>query len=168
VNAYGHSKVVGENLVNLLRSQRIPTAIARLSNVYGSVNDHSDRVVPAFVGAALRGLPLRVEGASCSFDFTHIDDVADGLFRICQHLEQTRTSLPPVQFVSGISTPLSSLATMIVRESGSSSIVEVGRPREFDVSAFSGSPLRAKDLLKWTPNVDLLTGLRRLIHDFRL
>jgi UDP-glucose 4-epimerase len=166
VNVYGHSKVVGENLVNLLRSQRIPTAVARLSNVYGAVNDHADRVIPAFVRAALRGSALRVEGEGCSFDFTHVTDVADGLLKICQHLDNNRTSLPPIQFVSGISTTLGSLASTIVRESRSSSAVEVGLPREFDVSSFSGSPLRAKELLEWSPSVDLLTGLRRLVHDF--
>jgi UDP-glucose 4-epimerase len=38
--------------------------------------DHHDRVVPAFVRAAVSGQPLRVEGADHTFDFTHVDDTA--------------------------------------------------------------------------------------------
>ncbi|MEZ4462644.1 MAG: NAD(P)-dependent oxidoreductase [bacterium] len=79
VNIYGRSKVAGEMLVETARREGLRACTIRLSNVFGSVHDHADRVVPAFARAAAQGSPLRVDGAEHTFDFTHTDDVAAGI-----------------------------------------------------------------------------------------
>ena len=78
INVYGRSKVEGERLVNEAIGRGLRAATVRLSNVYGSVDDHADRVIPAFARAAVSGTTLRVDGAECAFDFTHIDDTIPG------------------------------------------------------------------------------------------
>ena len=59
----------------------------RLSNVYGSVDDHEDRVVPAFARAAAFGDELRVQGEENTFDFTYIDDVARGIVLLAEFVD---------------------------------------------------------------------------------
>ena len=84
VNTYGRSKVEGERMVEAAKTEGLRAAIIRLSNVFGSTTDHADRVVPAFARAAARGLPLRVEGAEHTFDFTHMDDVTRGILALVE------------------------------------------------------------------------------------
>ncbi len=60
---YGETKVAAEKMLLNAKHQGINAGIVRLSNIYGSYTDYSDRVVPAFVRAAITGAPLNVEGA---------------------------------------------------------------------------------------------------------
>lgn len=164
VNVYGRSKAEGERLV---AASGLRHAILRLSNVYGSPRDHVDRVVPAFVRAALSNAPLRVDGTDNTFDFTHITDVVDGIARVVKRLEAGSSTLPPIHFVSGTSTTLGRLATDVVRLAGSVSPILVGPARNFDVSRFVGDPSRARELLDWRPMTPLHAGLTHLIEATR-
>lgn len=163
LNVYGRAKVIGEVTV---ANADLCTAIVRLSNVYGSTDDHVDRVVPAFVRAATSGAPLRVEGAAHAFDFTHVDDVVDGLLRIVAAIGDGER-LPPIQLVTGVSTTLGALATLAIELAGSNSVAVEAPPRTFDVTSFVGDGTRAHRLLGWEPRVALRQGLRRLVDETR-
>jgi nucleoside-diphosphate-sugar epimerase len=56
---------------------------------------------------------------------------------------------------------------MAIRIAGTSSRIHLAPPRTFDVSRFFGTRDRAGTLLNWEPKVSLITGLTRLIADFR-
>jgi len=165
VNIYGHSKVAAEKLVADAGRAGLPVAIVRLSNVYGRTTDHADRVVPAFARAAANGTPLRVEGASDRFDFTHLDDVVRGL--VC---EVERLGLgdapPPLHFVSEQPTTLRELAELAVALAGTRASIVAGPERDYDVARFYGCGERARQHLGWSPRVALRDGLARLIRDF--
>lgn len=166
VNVYGRSKVAGEQLCALAREAGLRTAIARLSNVYGSVHDHADRVVPAFVRAALAGRSLRLDGAESTFDFTHVDDAADGIARMVDALARERR-LPPIHFTTGVATSLEALAAMVIRTCGASAVTELAPARRFDVATFVGDPGRAESILGWRATTPLQAGIARLASDFR-
>ena len=166
VNIYGRSKVEGERLVDDGRSRGVRTATVRLSNVYGRARDHADRVIPAFLRAAISGTPLRVDGAQCTFDFTHIDDTIRGMVAVVDRLAKGH-GLPPVHLVTGRPTTLGELAGLAVALVGGRTSITESRPRSFDVARFRGSPERARKLLGWTPRVDLRDGLERLLRDLR-
>ena len=166
VNGYGRSKVAGEALVLGARATGLRTAVVRLSNVYGSAGDHVDRVVPAFVRAALAGQPLRVEGATNTFDFTHLDDAVAGLRAIMRALERGET-LPPLHLLTGRSTSLGELAALVLELTGSRSPLTEAPSRTFDVSTFHGDPTRAADALGWRAAVPLRDGVARLVADLR-
>ncbi|EYF00501.1 NAD-dependent epimerase/dehydratase family protein [Chondromyces apiculatus] len=167
LNVYGGSKVMGERLVGNARAAGLRGAVVRLSNVYGSAADHPDRVVPAFARSALRGVPLRVDGAGNTFDFTHLDDTTRGLLALVQALESGEAALPPIHLVTGVPTTLGALASLAVSLAGTTADALEAPPRSFDVARFYGHPGRAKEVLGWEPQVALRDGLARLIEELR-
>ena len=166
VNVYGRSKVEGERLMEEARAGGLRTAVVRLSNVYGSALDHADRVVPAFARAAAEGSAIRIDGAECTFDFTHIDDTVRGMVAAMDRLDAGET-LPPVHLLTGAPTTLRELAEMAMTVAGRSVPVVEAPPRPFDVSRFHGDPSRAREVLGWEPRVGLREGLERLDRDLR-
>jgi UDP-glucose 4-epimerase len=167
VNIYGRSKLAGEQLVEEAQRDGIRACTIRLSNVFGSIADHSDRVVPAFARAAALGHELRVDGAEHMFDFTHVDDVARGIVALTELLASDCSVPPPIHFVSGISTTLAELAQLSIRIAQSGATIRQAIPRDFDVARFVGDPTRASCLLHWRSQLDLEKGLAAMIQAFR-
>jgi nucleoside-diphosphate-sugar epimerase len=167
LNVYARSKVDAELLVEKAREAGLRTAIVRFSSVYGSADDHVDRIVPAFVSAAVRGGDLRVDGLGCEFDFTHIDDVAIGISRMINALITGESRLPPLHLVSGRSVSLLQLANLANEIGGGNGRIVASTPRDFDVFKFVGSPDRARRLLGWKATTELRSGVARLARDFR-
>ena len=76
---YGILKLAGEWLVkDYSRRTNLSYTIIRPSAVYGPL-DVEDRVISKFILRAMRGDPLRVNGAGETLDFTFVDDAADGI-----------------------------------------------------------------------------------------
>jgi nucleoside-diphosphate-sugar epimerase len=167
VNVYGRSKLEGEQLVVAAQRDGVRACTIRLSNVFGALEDHADRVVPAFARAAALGRELRVDGADHTFDFTHIDDVTRGIVALAELLSAREDVPPPIHFVSGTPTMLGELAAAAIRIAGTGASVRHAPPRTFDVARFVGNSARARALLGWSPRVGLEEGLTRLIHAFR-
>ena len=166
INVYGRSKVAAERLVAHARSAGLHTQIVRYANVYGSIDDHPDRVVPAFTRAAAQGGLLHVRGAENAFDFTHVDDVAHGTARLVAALLAGERDLPPVHFATGEPTTLRALARHAHRlGSGRARLVEEPTV-DGTVARFWGDPARARSLLGWTASISLEEGLRAMIDGF--
>ncbi len=166
-NVYARSKVEVERLTDAARADGMTTAILRFSNVFGDTLDHADRVVPAFARAAATGGTVRVDGADCTFDFTHVSDVSDGILRVVNLLSAGERALPPIHFVSGRQTSLGQLADLAVRLGSDVRRVEAPA-RSFDVHRFCGDPRRAEALLGWRAATPLESGFARLMEAYRV
>ncbi len=166
LNVYGRSKVAGEERILGARQAGVRTAVVRLSNVYGGTNDHADRVVPAFVAAALSGRPLRVDGPDHTFDFTHLDDTVAGLAAVIDLLARGE-ALPPIHLLTGIPTTLLELAKLSVERAGTSAPIVEAPPRTYDVCRFVGDPGRAAALLGWAPRIGIREGIERMMNEVR-
>jgi len=166
VNIYARSKVAAEQAVNEARIAGLRTAIVRLSNVYGSINDHTDRVVPAFSRGAAMGTPLRVEGDKHTFDFTHISDTISGILGLIEVLVNGENQLPPIHLLTGRPTTLGQLAELANAAGGNSSKMMMAPPRSFDVAHFYGDPSRAKALLGWSAHISIENGVQQLVKAF--
>lgn len=162
LNAYARSKVEAEKLVE---AEPRPTGIVRLANVYGSVWDHPDRVVPAFCRAAATGGRLRVEGSRNLFDLNHVRDAVRGMVAMVRILARGAT-LPPIHLVSGVGTTLGDLATMAIEAGGGAASWYEAPSRDYDVAMFVGDPTRARELLGWSPEVSLRDGVESLTRSF--
>ena len=74
INLYGQTKAECEKLSRKFAlKNNFNLGILRFSNVYGSYNDHFDRVIPNFIIKALMGEDFIIQGGNQLFDFTHID-----------------------------------------------------------------------------------------------
>lgn len=166
LNVYARSKVAGEQLVEEAREAGLVANIVRFSNVYGCIDDHADRVVPAFARTAACGGVLRLEGPENMFDFTHVDDAVRGL-ELQIAVAAARETMPPIHLLTGEGTTLHALAAIAARTSSHDLDLEIAPPRKYDVARFVGDPTRAQSLLGWQARIDLPTGFTKLIEAFR-
>lgn len=163
INTYGETKQISEEMIrNQSETEGLRAIILRFSNVFGGINDYEDRVIPAFVSAALNNKPLRVDGEASTFDFTFLEDVLDGIVRCCSLLESGKSLTGPVHLVSGTPTTLGELARTILEITGSSSGIDITPSRNYDVGKFFGDPAEACKALGWKHHTSLETGLLRL------
>ncbi|QCK85347.1 SDR family oxidoreductase [Phreatobacter aquaticus] len=165
VNVYARSKAEGERLVTEARAAGLCANIGRFATVYGSAEDHADRLIPAFARAAALGGELRIDGAETTIDATHVDDVADGLERLMIATSRQEV-LPTVHFASGVGTTVADLAALA--QSVSTRIVTTRSEgaRSHDVGKFVGDPARCQALLGWSYRTSLKDGFTRLVRDF--
>jgi nucleoside-diphosphate-sugar epimerase len=167
MNVYGRSKAASEAHAEESRARGLCTAVVRFSNVYGSIDDHPDRVVPAFASSAAAGGVLRVCGSDHVFDFTHLSDTIRGVLAMVGALEGGAQALPPIHLVTGRATSLGELAQIANQAAGGRGRIIEMPSRNYDVSRFVGDGTRARNLLNWRPEIDIKDGVYQLVHAFR-
>ncbi|WP_220017668.1 NAD-dependent epimerase/dehydratase family protein [Candidatus Rhabdochlamydia oedothoracis] len=167
VNIYGESKVAAEQAVKNAVKRGLKGSIVRFSNVFGSVNDHHDRVIPAFCLAAFYGTPIRIDGRENLFDFTFIDDVVRGMLSYIDILNKSPIPLMPIHFTTGLGVSLEE-AAFYAQEASVHNIEIIEAPsRSFDVSKFSGETSRAREILKWKASVHLREGIHQMLNQLK-
>lgn len=164
MNVYARSKVAGERIVAQAAEEGLRASICRFSSVYGNVGDHADRVAMAFAGAAARGGTMSVEGSDHTFDFTHVDDVSEGLLRLVE-ATAAEGRQPTLHYASGIGTTLGQLAGIAAGLALAPVTIEEAPRRSFDVARFVGDPARAERLLGWRAMRDVGAGMGKLIGE---
>ncbi len=164
INVYGRSKARAEEAVTEAQESGLRSCVVRFSNVYGSICDHSDRVVPAFCTAAINGGVLRVEGPERTFDFTHVHDAVAGLCAVIKAFESGAPTMTPIHLATGVGTRLGQLATMAWNAAGQRGRVEHAGGREYDVTHFIGDSSRARELLGWRPKIGIACGVRGMVR----
>jgi nucleoside-diphosphate-sugar epimerase len=166
VNVYGRTKIAGETMTLEARERGIRTAVLRFSNVYGSIRDHADRVVPAFCRGAALGLALRVDGSLHTFDFTHLDDTLAGILRTLDVMASGERALPPIHLLTGRPTTLGQLAVMAAAAGRWRSEIHEAPSRNFDVARFCGDPSRSKQLLGWQATRSIEDGVAAFVRAY--
>jgi len=166
INSYGRSKAEAEALIDAAGRRGLTTLILRYANVYGSVHDHPDRVIPAFARASVRGATMHLRGRDNAFDFTHVEDVAHGTALAAQALIAGRGPLPPVHLASGRLTTLEDLARLARAAGGGRAAIREEATVQATVSRFCGDPARAQTLLGWRARIGLEEGVRRMVDGF--
>ena len=146
------------------RYHKVDTHIVRIFNTYGPRMRLKDgRVVPAFVGQALRGEPLTVFGeGQQTRSFCYCSDLIEGIYRLsrCDFHE-------PVNIGNPTEFTILDFAKLIIKLTGSkSTIIHEPLPVD-DPKQRRPNISRAKELLGWEPKVDLETGLRQAIEYFK-
>jgi len=163
-NTYARTKAEAERIVLAARSQGITAASLRFSNVFGSVHDHADRVVPAFARAAADNGVLKLEGPDNFYDFTHLDDTVAAIMLAVGKLEAGVNNLPPLDIVTGRATSLRQLAEIAI--AAGRGHIEVAPSRGIGAEKFLGDPLPARKHLGWVAQNPLELMVARLVDDF--
>jgi nucleoside-diphosphate-sugar epimerase len=168
-NTYAVSKVSSEMLCkSYSQNYGISCMVLRFSNVYGNVMDHSDRVIPRFILSALAGIPLRLYGASHTFDFVHLDDTITGIHQAMCLLEESDNHLfDDIHLVTGIPTSLQDLANLIVDASESSSKIHLEPPEAYFPTHFYGDPTKALNVLAFEAGTSIEKGIIKMISEYK-
>jgi UDP-glucuronate decarboxylase len=164
---YDEGKRAAEVLLyDLARCRGLDVRVARVFNTYGPGMTRDDgRALPAFVSAALSGSPLRLEGGGRQTrSFCYVDDMVRGLMRLA---DCPAAQAVPVNLGNPDERSIREVASEILRLTGSASTMEEVAPAENDPARRCPDISRARDLLGWEPQVDLTTGLVRMIEDFQ-
>jgi dTDP-glucose 4,6-dehydratase len=161
-SCYDESKRFAEALTMAYhRTYGLRTNIARIFNTYGPRMKLDDgRVVPSFIGQALRGEALTIFGdGSQTRSFCYVSDLVDGIYRLMQSDERY-----PVNLGNPDEMTIREFAERICRITGSRSPI-VNRPLpEDDPRQRRPDISKARRLLGWEPRVPLEEGLRLTQH----
>jgi nucleoside-diphosphate-sugar epimerase len=154
---YTASKVGGEAFVRSYEQcYNMDAIIFRFSNVYG-MYDNSVRVVPQFFRQAKAGETLIVFGEEKCLDFTYIDDCVNG---IILGIEQFDTaSGETYNLAYGEGTTLVHLAERIKELTGSTSEINMQKPRTGEVVKYIADISKAKNALGYSPQIPFDRGI---------
>jgi dTDP-glucose 4,6-dehydratase len=165
-SCYDESKRFAEALTMAYhRTYGLRTNIARIFNTYGPRMKLDDgRVVPSFIGQALRGDPITIFGdGSQTRSFCFVSDLVDGLYRLMQSDERY-----PINLGNPNEMTIREFAERILGVTGGRSPI-VNRPLpEDDPKQRRPEISKARHLLGWEPRVTLDEGLRLTVDYFRL
>ena len=164
---YDEAKRYAEAIVMAYhRYHDLETRIVRIFNTYGPRMRLDDgRVVPNFIGQALRGEPLTVYGdGSQTRCFQYVDDLVEGVYRLF-HSDYsdpvnigTRHEISIAQFAEIVNEISNNEGGIIYKEE-----LRI----EGDPQTRQPDTTRAKEVLDWEPKVKLPDGLAKTITYFR-
>jgi len=146
------------------RDHGLDTRIVRIFNTYGPRMRLDDgRVVPNFIGQALRGEPLTVYGdGRQTRSFCFCSDLVEGIFRML-HVDYAE----PVNLGNPTEMAIADFATLINKLVGNKAGI-VYKPLPVDDPKVRQPDItRARQLLGWEPKVELTEGLQRTIGWFQ-
>jgi dTDP-glucose 4,6-dehydratase len=146
------------------RYHGIDTKIVRIFNTYGPrMRLRDGRVVPAFIGQALAGIPLTIFGdGSQTRSFCYVSDLIDGIFRLAMS-----DFHEPVNIGNPREMTIKQFAEEISRITGTKSRIE-HRPLPVDDPKVRQPDIsRAREILGWQPQVDFDEGITQTIEYFR-
>jgi dTDP-glucose 4,6-dehydratase len=164
-SCYDESKRFAEALTMAThRTYKVRSNIARIFNTYGPRMKLDDgRVVPAFLGQALRGEPITIFGdGSQTRSFCYVSDMVDGLYRLMLSDERY-----PVNLGNPCEMTILDFARRIQALTGSANPIAFQPLPEDDPKRRQPDIGKAKRLLGWEPVVTLDDGLRETIAYFR-
>lgn len=142
----------------------VETRIVRIFNTYGPRMRLNDgRVLPAFIGQALRGEDLTVFGdGSQTRSFCYVDDLVEGIVRLL-HSNYSQ----PVNIGNPNEISIGEFAEEIIQLTGTDQKViykdlpaDDPKQRQPDIS-------KAKEILGWEPQIGRAEGLKRTYEYFK-
>ncbi len=146
------------------RYHGVETRIVRIFNTYGPRMRLNDgRVLPAFIGQALRGEDLTVFGdGSQTRSFCYVDDLVEGIYRLLQS-----DFAEPVNIGNPDEISIADFAEEIIKLTGTDQKV-IYKPLPVDDPMQRQPNIdRARSILNWEPKVNRAEGLKITYEYFK-
>src|SRR4051812_31345156 len=146
------------------REHGVETRIVRIFNTYGPRMRLNDgRVVPAFIGQALKSQPITVFGkGDQTRSFCYCSDLIEGIYRL-----MNSSGVEPVNIGNPHEMTVLEFAQEIIKATGSRSKIVFKPLPQDDPKQRRPDITRARTKLKWEPKVPLKEGLTKTIEYFR-
>ena len=163
---YDEGKRCAETLFfDYRRQHKLAAKVARIFNTYGpNMHLNDGRVVSNFIVSALTNEPITIYGdGQQTRSFCYVDDLIEGMVRF---MEAPDDVAGPINLGNPIEFTIEELATTIKELTGSrSELIRKPLPEDDPVRRLPDISL-AKEILDWTPVVELKDGLTRTIAYF--
>ncbi len=162
---YDEAKRFQESMTMAYHSfHKLETRIARIFNTYGPRMRLNDgRVVPAFMGQALRGEDLTIFGdGNQTRSFCYIDDQVEGIFRLL-HSDY----IYPVNIGNPDEITIKEFAEEILSLTGTNQKIVYKPLPENDPLQRRPDISKAKEILGWEPKVDRTEGMKATFEYFK-
>ena len=145
------------------RFHGLETRIVRIFNTYGSRMRLNDgRVLPAFIGQALRGEDLTIFGdGSQTRSFCYVDDLVNGIVKLLFSNE-----VEPVNIGNPDEITIAEFANEIIKLTNTNQKVIYKPLPENDPLQRQPDITKAKNVLGWIPKVSRSEGLKRTYNYF--
>jgi len=164
---YDEGKRAAETLFfDFNRQYNLPIKVARIFNTYGPRMDLQDgRVVSNFIVQALKNQPITVYGdGKQTRSFCFVSDLIEAFVLL---MESDSKVTGPINLGNPREFTMIELATKIIELTNSNSVLEWLPLPADDPKQRKPDITIAKNTLGWEPKIDLETGLRLTIDDFR-
>jgi len=142
----------------------LETRIIRIFNTYGPRMRLNDgRVLPAFIGQALRGEDLTVFGdGSQTRSFCYVDDLVEGIYRLLMS-----DYVYPVNIGNPAEITIAQFGEEIIKLTGTKQkLIYKSLPQD-DPKQRKPDITRAQEILKWEPKVNREEGLKLTYEYFK-
>ena len=142
----------------------LETRIIRIFNTYGPRMRLNDgRVLPAFIGQALRGEDLTVFGdGSQTRSFCYVDDLVEGIYRLLMS-----DYVYPVNIGNPSEITIREFGEEILKLTGSQVKMVMKPLPQDDPKQRRPDITKAREILGWEPKIDRAEGLRRTYEYFK-
>lgn len=143
---------------------KVETRIVRIFNTYGPRMRLNDgRVLPAFIGQALRGEDLTVFGdGSQTRSFCYVDDLVEGIYRLL-----LSDYAQPVNIGNPDEITILQFAEEIIRLTGTKQKIVFRDLPQDDPKKRQPDITKAKNILGWEPRVNRAEGIARTYDYFK-
>ena len=142
----------------------VDTKIVRIFNTYGSRMRLNDgRVLPAFIGQALRGEDLTIFGdGSQTRSFCYVDDLVEGIYRLLLN-----DCHDPVNIGNPDEITIAQFAEEIIKLTGTNQKVIYKDLPVDDPKQRQPNITKAREVLGWSPKVSRQEGLKLTYEYFK-
>jgi UDP-glucose 4-epimerase len=161
---YGVGKIASEHYMRIYEEYGINCTALRLFNVYGpGQNMHNLRqgMVSIYLAQALNSGHIIVKGSPERFrDLVYIDDVVHSFIRASK---STNVGYSCFNVCTGIKTTVQELLEIISKSVPGQCSIEFAKGTPGDQHGIYGDNSKIYEAINWRPNIDVLTGLRKMI-----
>jgi UDP-glucuronate decarboxylase len=162
---YDEGKRVAETLfMDYHRRYNLQVRIARIFNTYGPSMDKDDgRVVSNFIMQAIKNEPITIYGkGNQTRSFCYVSDLVEGLYKLMES-----GTIGPINIGNPGEFTILELANKVIKITNSKSkIIHKELPID-DPTQRKPDITLAKNILKWTPKIQLEEGLIKTINYFK-
>jgi len=166
-SCYDEGKRCAETLFfDYWRQHKVPIKIARIFNTYGPrMHPNDGRVVSNFIMQALKGRAITLYGdGSQTRSFCYVDDLIEAIIRI---MATDSEVTGPINIGNPVEFTIKQLAESVIEQTQSTSAITYRDLPEDDPKQRQPDIALARNVLDWTPSIQLAEGLAKTIAYFQ-
>jgi UDP-glucuronate decarboxylase len=166
-SCYDEGKRCAETLFfDYFRQHQLEIKVLRIFNTYGPrMHPNDGRVVSNFIVQALKNEPISIYGDGLQTrSFCYVDDLIEGMNKM---MESDKAITGPINLGNPHEFTMIELAELVIRLTNSQSKITFEPLPEDDPKQRQPDISSAKNLLNWTPNIELENGIKLTIEYFK-